>query len=376
MALIYLDHAATTATDPRVLEEMLPYYKEQFGNPSSAYTFSQQVRRSIDRAREQIAAAVHASSGEIYFTSGGTESDNWALTSAYAYGAAAGKNHIIVSAIEHPAVLNTAKFLEGLGARVTILPVGKTGRIDIEELRSAICKDTVLVSIMTANNEIGTIEPVAQIGALCREKGVLFHTDAVQAIGQMQIDVEEMQIDLLSASAHKFGGPKGIGFLYINRSLALPALLHGGSQERNRRAGTENTPAIIGMAKALELAQSNLADKQKQLLTLRSYLEQSLKEAFPTCRINGDPDHKLPNNVNVTFPGNAAELMMIRLDRKGICVSAGSACASGSLDPSHVLTAIGLGIDEARSTLRLTLGTENTTAQLDTVIQELKEIIR
>jgi cysteine desulfurase len=371
--MIYLDNAATTKTDPRVVEAMLPYFTESYGNASGAYSFGQKNKRAITRARETIASTLNTSSSEIYFTSGGSESDNWALLSCFE--AFPEKKHIITSSIEHLAILKTLSYLEKKGADVTYLPVNWDGLIDPAEVEKAIREDTCLVSIMFANNEIGTIEPIAKIGEICHKHGVLFHTDAVQAYGHISIDVKEMQIDLLSASAHKFNGPKGIGFLYIKEGIPIASLIHGGAQERNRRAGTENVPAIIGMAKAAELAIQEMPMRMDKQITYRDHFIAELKSNFPSCRINGSLIYRLPNNINVSFPGNRGETLLIRLDMEGICASSGSACSSGSLDPSHVLTAIGLDEATASSTLRLTISHETNMKEIEKTIQILKKIV-
>ncbi len=371
--MIYLDNAATTKTDPLVLEAMLPYFCEDYGNASSAYRLGQKSKRAIDRARETLAKSIGASPSELYFSSGGSESDNWALLSCFE--AFPEKKHIISSAIEHPAILKTLSYLEKRGAEITYLPVNEKGLLNPSDLDAAIREDTCLVSIMFANNEIGSIQPITELGQICQDHKVLFHTDAVQAYGHLPIDVKEMHIDLLSASGHKLNGPKGIGFLYIKEGLPLPALIHGGAQERNRRAGTENTPAIVGMAKAAELAMQNLAMRMDQQITYRDHFIAELKSNFPDCRINGSLQHRLPNNINVSFPGKEGETLLIMLDLHQICASAGSACSSGSLDPSHVLTAIGLDEELASSTLRFSISHETTVEELNQTIAVLKEIL-
>jgi cysteine desulfurase len=371
--MIYLDNAATTKTDPAVLEAMLPYFIEDYGNASSAYRLGQKSKRAIDRARESLAKSIGASSSELYFTSGGSESDNWALLACFE--AFPEKKHIITSAIEHPAILKTLSYLEKRGAEITRLPVDEKGLLHPADLEAAIREDTCLVSIMFANNEIGTIEPIAELGQICQDHKVLFHTDAVQAYGHIPIDVKEMHIDLLSASGHKLNGPKGIGFLYIKEGLPLASLIHGGAQERNRRAGTENVPAIIGFAKAGELAMQKLPLRMDKQISYRDHFIAELKNNFPNCRINGSLQHRLPNNINVSFPGRQGETLLIQLDMHQICASAGSACSSGSLDPSHVLTAIGLDEEMASSTLRFSISHETTIEELEQTIAVLKEIL-
>ncbi len=371
--MIYLDNAATTKTDPAVLEAMLPYFVEDYGNASSAYRLGQKSKRAIDRARESLAKSIGASSSELYFTSGGSESDNWALLACFE--AFPEKKHIITSAIEHPAILKTLSYLEKRGAEITRLPVDEKGLLHPADLEAAIREDTCLVSIMFANNEIGTIEPIAELGKICQDHKVLFHTDAVQAYGHIPIDVKEMHIDLLSASGHKLNGPKGIGFLYIKEGLPLASLIHGGAQERNRRAGTENVPAIIGFAKAGELAMQKLPLRMDKQISYRDHFIAELKSNFPDCRINGSLQHRLPNNINVSFPGRQGETLLIQLDMHQICASAGSACSSGSLDPSHVLTAIGLDEEMASSTLRFSISHETTVEELEQTIAVLREIL-
>lgn len=371
--MIYLDNAATTKTDPRVLEAMLPYFCEDYGNASSAYRLGQKSKRAIDRARASLAETIGASPSELYFTSGGSESDNWALLACFE--AFPEKKHIITSAIEHPAILQTLSYLEKRGAEITRLPVDEKGLLHPSDLEAAIREDTCLVSIMFANNEIGTIEPITELGQICQDHKVIFHTDAVQAYGHIPIDAKEMHIDLLSASGHKLNGPKGIGFLYIKEGLPLAALIHGGAQERNRRAGTENTPAIIGMAKAGELAMQELSRRMDKETAYRDHFIAELKSNFPDCRINGSLQQRLPNNISVSFPGRLGESLLIQLDMHQICASVGSACSSGSLDPSHVLMAIGLDEEMASSTLRFSISHETTIEELNQTIEVLREIL-
>lgn len=371
---IYLDHAATTAARKEVVEAMLPYFTEQFGNPSSVYGFAAKNKIAIQKVREKIADSLGAKKEEIYFTAGGTEADNWALKSVVEMYREKG-NHIITTKIEHHAILHTCDYLEKQGVEVTYLNVDENGLIDLEELRAAIRPTTILISIMFANNEIGTIEPIKEIGAIAREKGVLFHTDAVQAYGQIPIQVEELQIDLLSASGHKLNGPKGIGFLYIRNGVRIGSFIHGGAQERHRRAGTENVPGIIGLGKAVELAMTDMEARSKRIQKVRdSAIDRILKE-IPYVRLNGDRKKRLPNNINISIQFIEGESLLIMLDMKGICASSGSACTSGSLDPSHVLLAIGLPHEIAHGSLRMTLGEENTVEEMNIVVDSIKEIV-
>lgn len=372
--MIYLDNAATTKTAPEVVEAMLPYFTEHFGNASSIYALGSASKKAVNAARRTIAESIGAKMEEIYFTAGGSESDNWALKAvAEAY---EGKGrHIITSKIEHHAVLHTCEYLQKNGFEVTYLDVDETGLISVEALKAAIRPDTILISIMFANNEIGTIEPIAEIGAIAKKHGILFHTDAVQAFGQLPIDVEELHIDLLSASAHKLNGPKGIGFLYVRNGLKLRSFIHGGAQERSKRAGTENVPAIVGFGKAVERAMLMMEEKTQKEFKLRDYLMKHLEEEVPYAFVNGHRKNRLPNNVNISFRFIEGESLLIMLDMKGICASSGSACTSGSLDPSHVLLAIGLKHEEAHGSLRLTLSEENTMEEMDVVVEEVKEIV-
>lgn len=372
--LIYLDHAATTAVHPDVLKEMLPYFTDKFGNPSSVYGFAANNKNKLTEARETIAGALGAKSEEIYFTAGGSESDNWALKcTAEAYGVHGG--HIITTKIEHHAILHTCKYLQNRGYDVTYLDVDENGLVDLNTLEAAIRPDTFLISIMFANNEIGTIEPIKEIGEIAHRHGILFHTDAVQAFGQIPIHVDEMNIDMLSASGHKFNGPKGIGFLYIKKGLKLKSFIHGGQQERGRRAGTENVPGIVGIAKACEIAMAEMEERMKKETELRDYLIERILKEIPYTRLNGHSKKRLPNNVNISFQFVEGESILIMLDVAGICASSGSACTSGSVDPSHVLLAIGLPHEIAHGSLRLTIGYENTKEEMDTVVDNLKRII-
>lgn len=371
--MIYLDNAATTKTAPEAIQAMLPYFAEAYGNPSAIYSLGSAAKKAVNQARRTIAGAIGAKQEEIYFTAGGTEADNWALkAAAEAYGSR-GK-HIVTTAIEHHAVLHTCEYLEKKGFEVTYLKVDGDGLVDLEELKSAIRPDTILISVMFANNEIGTIEPIKEIGAIAKERGVLFHTDAVQAFGQVPIGVEEMHIDMLSASGHKCNGPKGVGFLYIRSGLKLRSFLHGGAQERSRRAGTENVPGIVGFGAAVERAVKSMEERTKRERELRDYLIGRIEKEIPYCLLNGHREKRLPGNVNFSFLYIEGESVLIMLDRKGICASSGSACTSGSLDPSHVLLAIGRRHEEAHGSLRLTLSEENTREELDFVVDSLKQI--
>lgn len=372
--IIYLDHAATTAARKEVVEAMMPYFTENFGNPSSIYSFAAANKKVITDVRETIAASLNTNAQDIYFTAGGSESDNWALkATAEAYKNKG--NHIITSKIEHHAILHTCEYLEKNGFEVTYLDVDENGIVRLDQLKEAIRPDTILISIMFANNEIGTIQPIKEIGQIAKEHGVLFHTDAVQAYGQLPIDVEELNIDMLSASGHKLNGPKGIGFLYIRKGLKLRSFVHGGAQERSRRAGTENVTGIVGLGKAVEIAMATMEERTKKETELRDYLITRILAEIPYARLNGDRVKRLPNNVNISFQFIEGESMLIMLDMAGICGSSGSACTSGSLDPSHVLLAIGLPHEIAHGSLRLTLGEENTKEEMDYVVEQLKEIV-
>ena len=372
--IIYLDNAATTRTAPEVVDAMLPYFTENYGNPSSIYGFASANKEVIARQRETIADVLGAKANEIYFTAGGTESDNWALTAtAEAYGAK-GK-HIITSRIEHHAVLHTCAYLEKRGYEVTYLDVDENGLVDPRKVEEAIRPDTILISIMAANNEIGTIQPIREIGEIAHAHGVLFHTDAVQAFAQIPINVDECHIDMLSASGHKLNGPKGIGFLYIRKGVKIRSFIHGGAQERKRRAGTENVPGIAGLGKAVELAAATMEERAAKETELRDYAISRLEKEIPYCRLNGDRVKRLPNNINFSFRFIEGESMLIKLDFKGICASSGSACTSGSLDPSHVLLAIGLPHEIAHGSLRMTLGADTTKEDIDYTVDCLKEIV-
>lgn len=373
-SLIYLDNAATTAVKPEVFEAMKPYFTEFYSNPSSVYGFAQKNHTVVEDARETIADTLHAAPQEIFFTGGGSEGDNWALKGVALSYAQKGK-HIITSKIEHHAVLHTCEFLEKMGYEVTYLDVDEDGLVSLEELENAIREDTILISIMAANNEIGTIEPIKEIGAIAHKHGVLFHTDAVQAYAHIPIDVEEANIDLLSASGHKFHGPKGVGFLYVRKGVRLENLIHGGSQERGRRAGTTNVAGIVGMATAASLAVKNMEENAKKETALRDHFLERVEKEIPYVKINGHRTKRLPNNANACFRFVEGESLLIMLDMKGICASSGSACTSGSLDPSHVLLAIGLPHEIAHGSLRITVSEDNTLEQIDYVVDNLKQIV-
>lgn len=372
--LIYLDHAATTQTKPEVVEAMLPYFTEFYGNPSSVYKFSNKGKEAILNARTIIANSLNTEVTNIYFTAGGSESDNWALKATAEAYSSKGK-HIITSKIEHHAILHTCDWLEKQGYEITYIDVDENGILKLDELEKAIRPDTILVSVMFANNEIGTIQPIKEIGELCKKHGILFHTDAVQAYGQLPIDVEALNIDMLSASGHKLNGPKGIGFLYIRKGVKIRSFVHGGAQERSRRAGTENLPGIVGLGKAVEIAFATMEARTKHETELRDYVIDKVLAEIPYTRVNGHKSTRLPNNINFSFQFIEGESLLIMLDMAGICGSSGSACTSGSLDPSHVLLAIGLPHEIAHGSLRLTLGEENTKEDMDYVIDQLKRIV-
>lgn len=372
--VIYLDNAATTQVLPEVLQEMLPYFTEAFGNPSAVYTFASGAKGAVDKAREQVAKLIGAKPEEIYFTAGGSESDNWALkATAEAYKEKG--RHIITTAIEHHAILHTCQWLEQQGFEVTYLPVDEKGVVSPQEVEKAIRPDTILISVMAANNEIGTIEPLREIGAIAKEHGILFHTDAVQAFGHIPLDVEALNIDMLSASGHKIHGPKGVGILYIRKGVKIRSFVHGGAQERKRRAGTHNVPGIVGMGKAAELAETHMQENNEKIVALRNHLIDRVLKEIPYTRLNGHKIDRLPNNANFCFRFIEGESMLILLDQKGICGSSGSACTSGSLDPSHVLLAIGLPHEIAHGSLRLTLSEKNTLEEIDYTVDQLKAII-
>ena len=373
--LIYLDHAATTKVDPRVLQEMLPYFTDNFGNPSAFYSIAREAKNVVEESREIIAKSLGADPAEIYFTAGGTESDNWALISTAEAYASKGK-HIITSTIEHHAILHTCKYLEKKGYQVTYVNVDEDGIVKLDELKAAIRPDTILISIMAANNEIGSLQPLKEIGEIAKEHKVLFHTDAVQAYTQVPIDVKEMNIDMLSASGHKISGPKGIGILYMKKGIRAGAFIHGGAQERRKRAGTNNVPGIVGMGKAVELAMAEQKERVAAKVALRDYLIEKMLKEIPYTKLNGHRELRLPNNTNFSFRFIEGEALLILLEQAGICGSSGSACTSGSLDPSHVLLAIGLPHEIAHGSLRLTLSEENTREEMDYVVEKLKAIVQ
>jgi len=374
MKNVYMDYSATTYVKPEVLEEMLPYFTEKFGNPSSFYGISRETKKAIDKAREQVAKTLNCRSDEVYFTGGGSEADNWAIKGI----ASAHKNkgnHIITTKVEHHAVINTCEYLEKNGFEVTYLDVNEEGFINLEELKNAITDKTILVSIMFANNEIGTIQPIKEIGEICKDRKIFFHTDAVQAVGNIPVDVKELNIDMLSLAGHKIYGPKGIGVLYIKKGIKIDNLIHGGGQEKNRRAGTENIASIVGLGKALELAADNLEEHMKKMIILRDKLMDGLLKV-PYTRLNGPRgDKRLPGNVNVCFRFIEGESILLSLDFKGVCASSGSACTSGSLDPSHVLLAIGLPHEIAHGSLRLSMGDGSTEEDVDYVLEVVPPII-
>ena len=372
--LIYMDNAATTPVKPEVLDAMLPYFTEKFGNPSSIYSISSENKKAITDAKEVIAKTINTTPENIYFTAGGSESDNWALKATADAYASKGK-HIITTKIEHHAILHTCEYLETKGFEITYLDVDENGLVKLDELTAAIRPDTILISVMFANNEIGTIEPIAEIGKIAHEHGVLFHTDAVQAYTQVPIDVEAMNIDMMSTSGHKINGPKGIGFLYIRKGVKIKSFIHGGAQERHRRAGTENVTGIIGLAKAAEIATANMKERTAEEIKVRDHLIERIEKEIPYAKLNGDRVKRLPNNVNFSFQFVEGESMLILLDSKGICASSGSACTSGSLDPSHVLLAIGLPHEIAHGSLRLTISDQITMEDADYVVDNLKEIV-
>ena len=375
MKTTYMDYSATTYVKPEVLDAMMPFFTEKFGNPSSFYGISRETKMAIDNARAQVAKAINCDPNEVYFTGGGSEADNWAIKGIATAHMKKG-NHIITTKIEHHAVLHTCAFLEKFGFEVTYLDVNEEGFVDLKQLEEAITDKTILVSIMFANNEIGTIQPIKEIGALCREKKVLFHTDAVQAVGSVPVDVKEMNIDLLSLAGHKLYGPKGIGALYIRRGIRIDNLIHGGGQERGRRAGTENIPGVVGLGKAIELATENIEENRARLTVLRDKLIDGILERIPYARLNGPRgDKRLPGNSNISFEFIEGESILLSLDFEGICASSGSACTSGSLDPSHVLLAIGLPHEKAHGSLRTTLGAASTEEDVEKLLNELPPII-
>ena len=372
--MIYLDNAATTRVKEEVMEAMMPYFGEKFYNPSSVYGPSRNITKEIQEARKKIANSIGADENEIYFTSGGSESDNWAIKGIALSKQNKGK-HIITSKIEHHAVLETCKELEKQGYEITYINVNEEGIINLEELEQSIKEDTILVSIMTANNEIGVIEPIKEIGNICHKHNILFHTDAVQAYGNIEINVEEMNIDLLSTSAHKIHGPKGIGFLYIKKGIKIDSLINGGNQEKGKRAGTTNSALIMGFTKAVELKIKNMKTNNEYILNLRNHLIKRITKEIPYVKINGSMEQRLPGNINISFRFIEGEGMLLKLDMAGICASSGSACTSGSLDPSHVLLAIGLPHEIAHGSLRISINEENTIEEIDYTVDELKKII-
>lgn len=371
---VYLDHAATTYVKPEVFETMKPYFSEHFGNASSIYSLGRDSKKAVEESREKVAKAIGAEPKEVYFTGSGSEADNWALKGIAAAYKKKG-NHIITSAIEHPAIMSSCKYLEGEGFEVTYVPVDSDGLVSPEQIRNAIKENTILISIMFANNEIGTIQPIKEIGAIAKEKGVLFHTDAVQAVGNINIDVKDLNVDLLSLSSHKFYGPKGIGALYIKKGVKIASFIHGGQQERGKRASTENVPGIIGLGRAIELATENLDEYNKKLIELREKTIEGLFAKVPYIRLNGHRHNRLPGNVNISFEFIEGESLLLMLDMKGVYGSSGSACSSGSLDPSHVLLAIGLPHEIAHGSLRLSFGDENTQEDVDYILEVIPQIV-
>ena len=371
---VYLDNAATTSTKKEVVDAMYPFFTESFGNPSSVYDFAAKNKKAVNDSRQTIADALHADVRDIYFTAGGSESDNWALIATAEAYENKGK-HIITSKIEHHAILHTCDYLESRGFEITYIDVDENGILKLDELKKAIRPDTILISVMFANNEIGTIQPIKEIGEIAKEHDILFHTDAVQAFGQIPINADELHIDMLSASGHKLHGPKGIGFLYIRKGLKLRSFIHGGAQERKRRAGTENVPGIVGLGKAVSIAVETMDERIKHETEVRDYMIEKIKKTIPYCRLNGDRTKRLPNNVNFSFQFVEGESLLIMLDMEGICASSGSACTSGSLDPSHVLLAIGLPHEIAHGSLRMTLSEETTIEDADYVIDKLQGIV-
>ncbi len=372
--LIYLDNAATTKTAPEVVEAMLPYFSENYGNASSIYELAGISKTAMNTGREQIAKVLGAKSNEIYFTGGGSEADNWALKATVEAYKKKG-NHIITTKIEHHAILHTCQWLEKQGVKVTYLDVDENGIISLDDLQKAITPETILISVMAANNEIGSIQPIREVGQIAKEHGILFHTDAVQAFGQLPINVDECNIDMLSSSAHKINGPKGIGFLYIRKGVKIQSLIHGGAQERKRRAGTENIPGIVGYGVAAERAWKTMKERTEKEIEIRDYMIEKIEKEIPYCRLNGDRTRRLPNNINFSFQFVEGESLLIMLDMEGICASSGSACTSGSLDPSHVLLAIGLPHEIAHGSLRMTLNEEITKEDADFVIEKIKGIV-
>lgn len=371
----FFDNAATTRTDEKVLKEMLPFFCEEYGNPSSVYKLGRNARKAVEEARESLAKAINANPSEIYFTAGGSESDNLAIK-GIAHANKMKGNHIITSKIEHHAVLETCETLEKEGFEVTYIGVDETGILDLNELKSAIRDTTILITIMFANNEVGTIQPIEEIGRIAKEHNIIFHTDAVQAVGSIKIDVQKQNIDSLSMSGHKFYGPKGIGALYVKNGIKFNKIINGGHQEKNKRAGTENVPGIVGIGKAIELAYENLEENNNKIRTLRDYYLEEVKKKIPNIRINGSLEKRLPGNINISFRGVEGDGLLFNLDLNGICASTGSACASGSLEPSHVLTAMGLKEEDTSSALRITIGKNNTKEEIDYLVENLEKIVK
>ena len=373
--LVYADNAATTRVDPRVLEKMLPFFSVDYGNASTLYKLGQRSHAALEETRKNVAAVIGAKPGEIFFTGSGTEADNMALRGMMHSKQAKGRKHLITTTFEHPAVLQTARALEKEGFRVTYVPVDRTGIVDLQALEDAICEDTVLVSVMAANNEIGTIQPIAEIGRICRSKGVYFHTDAVQAYGHMPLNVDEMNIDMLSLSAHKICGPKGVGAIYIRSGLMLDPVITGGGQEKNRRSGTENVPGIVGLGEAARIKLEGMEQENERLRKMQRLLIDGVLSSVPECALTGHPENRLPGSCSFTFTAVEGESLVLLLDMKGICASTGSACSTGSLDPSHVLMAIGLSHETSHGSLRLSLGEFNTEEDVDYILQELPGVV-
>ena len=372
---IYLDNAATTSVRKEVVEEMLPYFTTMYGNPSSSHFFGRETKMAIENARKQVAKAINAQTKEVYFTAGGSESDNWAIMAIVKANNERGK-HIITTTIEHHAVLHACQHMQKDGYRVTYVPVDEFGMVKVEDVKNAICEDTVLITIMTANNEIGTIQPIAEIGEIAREAGILFHTDAVQAVGSIAIDVQELKVDMLSISAHKLNGPKGIGALYIRKGVQTENLIFGAPQERGLRAGTENVPAIVGFGKTIELANAELEEHQKHLISMRERFIQGILQSITQVRLNGHQTKRLPGNVNISFANVDARALLANLDLVGIAASGGSACTSGSLEASHVLQAIALPYDIARGSVRFSFGRNNTMEEVEIALEKLRDIVK
>lgn len=373
--IIYLDHAATTPVHPEVAREMILWQTEYFGNPSSLYALGQKSRQAMEDARKQVAALIGARPEEVYFTSGGSESDNWAIKGAF-FARKDKPRHIITTAIEHHAVLDTCDELKKMGGEITIVPVDSQGVVDPDDVKKAIRPDTILITVMHANNEIGTVQPIAEIGKIAREAGVLFHVDAVQTVGHYPVNVDTLNVDMLSLSAHKFYGPKGVGAMYLRKGVKIANLIHGGGQEKKRRAGTQNVPGIVGLGKAAELAITDLDKEMQRETRLRDHLRELVENSIPDVMVNGHRTRRVPNNLNVTFAGVEGEAMLLRLDREGVCASTGSACTTGSLEPSHVLMALGLKHEQAHGSLRFTFGRSNIVAHVDFVAATMAKIVK